>query len=90
MLGYLESIQQEYKFKQLLKEYVKYIPELFVRFNSTSYTYKFHSYPASKLSFEEIKGKICAFYLTTSTLLSRLHPKIVDEVVDNSIVKQRV
>lgn len=58
LLGYLESIQQEYKFKQLLKEYVKYIPELFVRFNSTSYTYKFHSYPASKLSFEEIKGKI--------------------------------
>ncbi|MCS4432851.1 DUF2357 domain-containing protein [Aquiflexum gelatinilyticum] len=56
--GYLDIIQKEFKFKQLLKEYIKYIPEKYLEFKITTYTYKFHSYPKAKLSFEEIKASI--------------------------------
>lgn len=55
LLGYLHNIQKEYKFKHLLKEYIKYIPTQFLTFNLSSYTYKFHSYPKTKLSNDEIK-----------------------------------
>lgn len=53
---YLDNIKKEYKFKQLLKEYIKYIPTHFLEFDLTRYTFRFHSYPRTVLSLEEIKG----------------------------------
>ncbi len=58
LFGYLNNLSKEYKFKQLLKEYIQYIPTEFLEFDLTSYIYKFHSYPKTQLSYEEIKGKI--------------------------------
>jgi len=58
LFGYLNTLSKEYKFKQLLKEYIKYIPTEFLEFDLTSYFYKFHSYPKIKLSYEEIKVEL--------------------------------
>jgi len=58
LFGYLNNLGKEHKYKQLLKEYIKYIPVEFLEFNISSYYYKFHSYPKTKLSFEEIIRQI--------------------------------
>jgi len=58
LAAYLDNIQKQYEFKQLLKEYIKYIPKQFFEFNLNNYTYKFHSYPKRELSIDEIKKRI--------------------------------
>jgi DNA-directed RNA polymerase subunit RPC12/RpoP len=58
LLAYLSNIKTHYKFKQLLKEYVKYIITQYLEFDVTSFTYSFHSYPKSKLSLEEVIDRI--------------------------------
>lgn len=55
LLGYWVNTQKEYKFKQLLKEYIKHIPTQFMEFDLTNYTYRFHSYPKTKLSLDKIR-----------------------------------
>lgn len=91
LFTYLENIQKENKFKHLLKEYIKYIPEQFVRFNTTTYTYKFHSYPKSTLSFEEINGRIenDSLYKTKSRSekenIIRCIQQLLSEIENNSI-----
>lgn len=56
LMAYLDNIFNEYEFKHLLKDYIKYIPTQFIDF--ISYSYKFHSFPKTKLSFEEVKKAI--------------------------------
>lgn len=53
LMAYLDNIFKVYEFKHLLKDYVKYIPTQFINF--INYSYKFHSYPKIKLSYEEVK-----------------------------------
>jgi hypothetical protein len=56
LMTYLDNIFNEYEFKHLLKDYIKYIPTQFIEFKN--YSYKFHSFPKTKLSFEEVKKAI--------------------------------
>lgn len=58
LLSYIDNINKAYQFKHMLKEYIKHIPTVFSEFNLSNYTYKFHSYPKSKPSFDEIKSRI--------------------------------
>jgi hypothetical protein len=53
LLSYLDILTKAYDFKHLLKEYVQYIPQYFIEFKN--YSYKFHSYPKTKLSLVEIR-----------------------------------
>jgi hypothetical protein len=53
LMAYLDNVFKRYEFKQLLKEYIKYIPTQFIEFKN--FSYKFHSFPIAKLSLEEIK-----------------------------------
>jgi len=56
--GYLNNIKKNFKFKQLLRDYVKYIPTQFIEFDTISYTYKFHSYPKANLYPDDVIAKI--------------------------------
>lgn len=56
LMAYLDNIFKEFEFKHLLKDYIKYIPTQFIVFEN--YSYKFQSFPKTKLSFEEIKKDI--------------------------------
>lgn len=58
LLDYLSNINKHYKFKQLLRDYVKYIPNQFITFNEKNFTYSFHSFPNTKLSFKGIRIKV--------------------------------
>jgi len=58
LLAYLDNVRKEYEFKHLLKEYVKYIPTQFLEFNLSHYSYKFHSYPKTRISLDEIRKEI--------------------------------
>ena len=53
LMAYLDNIFNEYEFKHLLKDYIKYIPTQFIEFKN--YSYKFHSIPKMKLLLEEIR-----------------------------------
>lgn len=55
---YSENIKRKYKYPQLLRDYVKYIPQTQVSFETSDYTYKFHSYPKTDLKEDEIKKQI--------------------------------
>lgn len=56
--SYNENLKRSFKFPQLLREYVKYIPQSEVSFNTCDYTFSFHSYPKSELSENDIKKQI--------------------------------
>ena len=56
LMAYLDNIFKEYEFKHLLKDYIKYLPTQFIEFKN--YSYKFHSFPKTKLSLEELKKRI--------------------------------
>lgn len=56
--SYSEKINRKFEFPHLLKEYVKYIPQSQVSFDTSDYTYSFHSYPKSELKEEDIKKQI--------------------------------
>jgi hypothetical protein len=58
LLGYLGDFKKQYKFKQLLKEYINHIPTQFLDFDVFKYEYRFHSYPKTILSLESIIEKI--------------------------------
>lgn len=55
---YNENLKRSFKFPQLLREYVKYIPQSQVSFNTSDYTFSFHSYPKSELNENDIKKQI--------------------------------
>lgn len=56
--SYNENLKRSFKFPQLLREYVKYIPQSQVSFNTSDYTFSFHSYPKSELNENDIKKQI--------------------------------
>ena len=64
--SYSENLKRIFKFPQLLRDYVKYIPQSQVSFNTSDYTFSFHSYPKSELKEDDIKKQI-----ETDTLLSK-------------------
>jgi predicted Zn-ribbon and HTH transcriptional regulator len=53
--SYNENLKRSFKFPQLLRDYVKYIPQSQVSFNTSDYTFSFHSYPKSELKEDDIK-----------------------------------
>lgn len=55
---YNENLKRSFKFPQLLREYVKYVPQSQVSFNTSDYTFSFHSYPKSELNENDIKKQI--------------------------------
>lgn len=64
--SYNENLKRSYKFPQLLRDYVKYIPHSQVSFNTSDYTFSFHSYPKSELKEDDIRKQI-----ETDTLFSK-------------------
>ncbi len=56
--SYTEKLKQKFKFPQLLRDYVKYIPQIQMRFDTSDYTYTFHSYPKSDLKENDVKRLI--------------------------------
>jgi predicted Zn-ribbon and HTH transcriptional regulator len=56
--SYSENLKRKFKFPQLLRDYVKYIPQNQVRFDTSDYTYAFHSYPKIDLKEDDIKKLI--------------------------------
>ena len=56
--SYNENLKRSYKFPQLLRDYVKYIPDTQVRFNTSDYTFSFHSYPKAELKEDDIRKQI--------------------------------
>lgn len=64
--SYNENLKRSYKFPQLLRDYVKYIHHSQVSFNTSDYTFSFHSYPKSELKGDEIRNQI-----ETDTLFSK-------------------
>lgn len=79
LVGYLDKIKKAYIYKQSLREFVKYIPTQYLEFDQHTYTYKFHSYPKTIHSLEEIKGGI----ETDSLFKSKSRPE--REIVLNCI-----
>lgn len=55
---YTEKLKQKFKYPQLLRDYVKYIPQIQIRFDTSDYTYTFHSYPKSDLKEDDVKQLI--------------------------------
>lgn len=55
---YMENLKRSFKFPQLLREYVKYIPQSQVNFNISDYTFSFHSFPKLELIENDIKKQI--------------------------------
>jgi len=64
--SYSEKINRKFEFPHLLKEYVKHIPQSQVSFDTSDYTYSFHSYPKSELKEDDIKKQF-----ETDTLFSK-------------------
>lgn len=64
--SYNENLKRSYKFPQLLRDYVKYIPHSQARFNTSDYTFSFHSYPKAELKEDDIRKQI-----ETDTLFSK-------------------
>ena len=74
--SYNESLKRSYKFPQLLRDYVKYIPHSQVSFNTSDYTFSFHSYPKSELKEDEIRKKI-----ETDTLFAKKSRPDKDNII---------
>ena len=55
---YRDNLRRRFKFPQLLRDYVKYIPQSQVSFNTSDYSFSFHSYPKLELKEYDIKNKI--------------------------------
>jgi len=56
--SYTEKLKQKFKYPQLLRDYVKYIPQIQIRFDTSDYTYSFHSFPKSDLKEDDVKKLI--------------------------------
>ena len=74
--SYNENLKRSYKFPQLLRDYVKYIPHSQVSFNTSDYTFSFHSYPKSELKEDDIRKKI-----ETDTLFARKSRPDKDNII---------
>jgi len=60
---YTEKINRKFKFPQLLRDYVQYIPKEYITFDDSDYTYTFHSYPKSNLGEDTIRRQIETYNL---------------------------
>ena len=77
LLGsYNENLNRKFKFPPLLRDYVKYIPQSQVNFDTSDYTYSFHSYPKSVLKEDDIKKQI-----ETDTLFTRKSRPDKDNII---------
>lgn len=77
LLGsYNENLNRKFKFPQLLRDYVKYIPQSQVNFDTSDYTYSFHSYPKSVLKEDDIKKQI-----ETDTLFTKKSRPDKDNII---------
>lgn len=56
--SYNENLERKFKFPQLLRDYLKYIPLNHINFNISDYKYTFHSFPKSDLKQDEVKKLI--------------------------------
>lgn len=56
--SYSENLKRSFKFSQMLRDYVKYIPQSQVSFNISDYTFSFHSYPKSEIKEADIRKQI--------------------------------
>ena len=74
--SYNENLKRSFKFPQLLREYVKYIPQNQVSFNTSDYTFSFHSYPKSVLKEDDIKKQI-----ETDTLFAKKSRPDKDNII---------
>jgi len=74
--SYNENLKRSYKFPQLLRDYVKYIPHSQVSFNTSDYTFSFHSYPKSELKGDEIRNQI-----ETDTLFAKKSRPDKDNII---------
>jgi len=74
--SYNENLKRSYKFPQLLRDYVKYIPHSQVSFNTSDYTFSFHSYPKSELKVDEIRIQI-----ETDTLFAKKSRPDKDNII---------
>jgi hypothetical protein len=74
--SYNENLKRSYKFPQLLRDYVKYIPPSQVSFNTSDYTFSFHSYPKSVLKEDEIRKQI-----ETDTLFAKKSRPDKDNII---------
>ena len=64
--SYHENLKRKFKFPQLLRDYVKYIPQIQMNFDTSDYTYTFHSYPKTDFKEDDVKKQI-----ETDTLFSK-------------------
>lgn len=74
--SYNENLKRSYKFPQLLRDYVKYIPHSQVSFNTSDYTFSFHSNPKSELKEDDIKKQI-----ETDTLFAKKSRPDKDNII---------
>ncbi len=58
LIPYSENLKLRFKFPQLLRDYVKYIPQSQVIFDTSDYTFSFRSYPKLELKEKDIKRHI--------------------------------
>lgn len=73
---YAENLKQSFEFAHLLKEYVKYIPQNQLSFNTSNYTFSFHSYPKLELNVNDIKKQI-----ETDTLFAKKSRPDKDKII---------
>ncbi|MCB0485095.1 MAG: DUF2357 domain-containing protein [Flavobacteriaceae bacterium] len=74
--SYSENLKRSFKFPQLLRDYIKYIPQSQLSFNTTDYTFSFHSYPKSELTEDDIKKQI-----ETDTLFAKKSRPDKDNII---------
>ncbi|MDH5415120.1 MAG: hypothetical protein OEW87_13370, partial [Flavobacteriaceae bacterium] len=74
--SYSENIKRSFKFPQLLRDYVKYLPQSQVSFNTSDYTFSFHSYPKSELKEDDIRKQI-----ETDTLFTKKSRPDKDNII---------
>jgi hypothetical protein len=56
--SYNENLRRKFKFPQMLRDYVKYIPQNQINFDTSDYSYTFYTYPKFNLKEDEIKKQI--------------------------------
>lgn len=74
--SYNENLKRSYKYPQLLRDYVKYLLHSQVSFNTSDYTFSFHSYPKSELKEDEIRNQI-----ETDTLFAKKSRPDKDNII---------
>ena len=57
IINYLNNLNQEYKYAQILKDFISIFQTDFLQFNEKAYTYRFVKYPSTFLE-DDIKAKL--------------------------------